>query len=459
MKRVLLFVLTSIGLCLVSGNAIGRGYGGGYRGGSYEGSYSHSSSESWGHGYSSGSESHSGETRYGGSYSGSRSTESSSGWGGKSGSSTYDHSWTSASGATASTSGTRSASENRYGASASSSRDTSVTGANGQSYSSSGSRTASEGRYGGYSASGSRNASATTTGGQTYSGSREGSYSGNRYTGYGSGSREGTVSGPGGTASWQSAYSGNRYSGNMDHYASVYGANGAHSTAYWSSGYMGTTGSAVRSGFGYYNTFQPAYYTSHPGCWAAAGWGAGAAWAAPSYASVANYCGVSAAASPDYDYGSSVVFQGDNVYMNGQPAGTTQQFAEQASTIASQGQTADAPPTDDWKPLGIFALVQGDDKTSNYIFQLAVNKAGVIRGNYYDGLMDTNTEVYGSVDKTTQRAAWTIGKKKDRVFEAGVYNLSQPECPCLLHVGSESTTQMMLVRMKQPKSGIAPSTP
>jgi hypothetical protein len=466
MKRLILFLFTSVGLCIVSGDVSGRGFGGGYRGGSFSGgyshsyggeshsgSYSHSESGDWGHGYGSGStsSSHSGEDRYGGSYSGSRSTSSSSGWGGKSGSSTYDHSWTGASGATASTSGTRSASENRYGSSASGSRDTSVTGANGQSYSSSGNRSASENRYGGYSASGSRSASATGASGQTYSANREGSVSGNRYGGV-SGSASGTVDGRNGASSWQSAYSGNRYTGNMDHYTSAYGANGAHSTAYWSTGHMQTQGTTVRSGFGYYNTFQPSYYTAHPGCWAAAGWAAGAAWAAPTYPAVAGYCGMAAAASPDYDYGSSVVYQGDNVYMNGQDAGTPQQFAEQATTIASQGQTANAPPTDDWKPLGIFALVQGDDKTSNYIFQLAVNKNGIIRGNYYDGVMDTNTEVFGSVDKTTQRAAWTIGKKKDRVFEAGIYNLTQPECPCLLHMGTQSTNQMMLVRVQQPQS-------
>ena len=49
--------------------------------------------------------------------------------------------------------------------------------------------------------------------------------------------------------------------------------------------------------------------------------------------------------------------------------------------------------------------------------QLAVNKDGTIRGNYYDGLMDTTSPVYGSVDKKTQRAGLTIGKKNDRGFE------------------------------------------
>jgi hypothetical protein len=88
---------------------------------------------------------------------------------------------------------------------------------------------------------------------------------------------------------------------------------------------------------------------------------------------------------------------------------------------------------------------------SSSIFQLAINKAGIIRGNYYDALMDTTTDVFGSVDAKTQRAAWTIGKKKDRVFEAGVYNLTQPQCPCLIHVGAQKTDQMMLVRVEQPK--------
>jgi len=426
MKRLFLMLFTVTGVCIVSGDVNGRGYGGGgSRGGSAQASYSHSSNESWGHGTGSSSSSASAEDRRGGSFSGSRSTESSYGPGGRSASGSYDHSWTSASGGSVSTSGSRSASESRNGS---------------------------------YSASSSRDTTVTTAGGKTYSDNREGSYSGNRYTGSASGSREGSVSGPGGTDSWQSAYSGNRYTGNMDHYTSVSGANGAHSTSYWSTGHMNAQGSSVRSGFGYYNSFQPSWYSAHPNSWAPSGASAGSAWATPSYSVVAGYCGMpAAAAAPNYDYGSSVVFQGNNVYMNGQDAGTTQQFAEQATSIASQGQTANAPPTDDWKPLGIYALVQGDDKSSNYIFQLAVNKDGVIRGNYYDGVMDNNSEVFGSVDKQSQRAAWTIGKKKDRVFEAGVYNLTQPECPCLVHRGTDSTTQMMLVRMQQPKGGASPS--
>jgi hypothetical protein len=434
MKRILFILFATAGLCAMSGDVSGRGFGGGgfhggYSGsfshGGYSGSYSgsHSYSGGWGGEHASSYSSFSGEGRYGGSYSGSRSTESSSGWGGRSASSSYDHNWTSASGGSINTSGTRSA---------------------------------SEGRYGGYSASGSRDTTVTTAGGKTYSGGREGSVSGNRYTGYASGSREGSVTGPGGSAGWESAFSGNRYTGNMNHYASVYGANGAHSTAYWSTGYMNTHATSVRTSFNYYNCFHPDWYISHPGSWIAPGWVASSAWLATPYAAVASYCSMPAESPPDYDYGSTVVYQNNNVYVNGQDSGTVEQYAQQATDLATQGQAPVPTQTDEWKALGVFALVQGDETTSNNIFQLAVNKDGTIRGNYYDGLQDTNTEVFGSVDKKTQRAAWTIGKKKDRVFEAGVYNLTQPQCPCLLHLSTKSTSQMMLVRVEQPKNGSQP---
>src|SRR5262249_12241743 len=137
-------------------------------------------------------------------------------------------------------------------------------------------------------------------------------------------------------------------------------------------------------------------------------------------------------------------------YVGGKDAGTAQQYAQEATNIAVQGQAADPPTTADWKPLGVFALVPGDQKSSNNLFQLAVDKNGIVRGNYYDGVMDTTTPVYGSGDKKPQRAAGTIGKTKDRVFEAGLYNLTQSECPVLVHFGTDRTQQWLLVRVEQP---------
>ena len=81
---------------------------------------------------------------------------------------------------------------------------------------------------------------------------------------------------------------------------------------------------------------------------------------------------------------------------------------------------------------------------------LAVNDAGTIRGTYYDGLTDSTKPVYGAVDKKTQRAAWTIGKDNNTVFDTGFYNLTKDETPVLVHIGKDRTQQWMLVRMAKP---------
>lgn len=430
MIRKIVLILACVVGCTLVDQALGRGFGGGFRGG-FGGGFGGGGgfdrggySGSWGRSYSSGGgsgfSSFGGADRYGGQYYGNRSFSSSSGWGGRSAFGSYDHSWSDAAGGSISTSGSRSF---------------------------------SEGRYGGFSASGNRDTTVTTATGKTYSADRSGGMVSGPM-GRTVGGASGSVDGRYGTSNWNTAFAGNRY-GNIAHYSSVDAAT-AHGTAYWSNGYMVTHGGYVRNGFGYYNCYQPAWYAAHPGCWLAAGWAAGAAWNAATYPAVCSYCDIPSTAEPtEYDYGSNVVVNSDNVTINGVDAGTPQQFAQQATSIADKGQTATANPSEDWKPLGVFALVQGDEKTSNNIIQLAVNSQGIIRGNYYDGLMDTTSQVYGSLDKSSQRAAWTIGKNKDRVFEAGIYNLTQSQCPCLVHLGAAKTLQMLLVRVEQPKNSNA----
>ena len=364
MKRLIL-IATGVALCLWSGgNADGRGFGG-FRGGSFGGGGFHYGGGSFGGGgyhYSGGS--------FGGSYSGAHSGSgfSAGRYGGYSGS--YDRSYDTARGGSISTSGTRGAAYGPFGAAAGGTRDTSI----------------------------------TTAGGKTYDGSRSGGVAVGPYgRTVGGASGYGTASGARGTVSggWQTAFAGTRFptDAGLAHYSTFGAATVGHTTAYWSHGYMGTTGAYVRNGFGYYNCFHPAWYTAHPGAWAAAGWAAGAAWTAATWPAVVGYVGLGSEPEYTYDYGSDIVYQNNNVYIGGTDAGTAAQYAQEATNIAVQGQTADAPPTADWKPLGVFALVPGDQKTSNNMFQLAVDKNGIIRGNYYDGVMDTTTPVFGSVDQ------------------------------------------------------------
>jgi len=56
------------------------------------------------------------------------------------------------------------------------------------------------------------------------------------------------------------------------------------------------------------------------------------------------------------------------------------------------------------------------------------------------------------VDKSTQRAAWsTSGGQQEMVMEAGIFNLTQPQAPVLIHWGKEQTQTWLMVRMDPPK--------
>jgi hypothetical protein len=294
-----------------------------------------------------------------------------------------------------------------------------------------------------------------------YGGDRNvgGDFSADRFGGYG-GDRYGNFNGDRNVAgnaadrnNWQSAYAGSHVNadGGLARFSNVNAASFNHVTANWSQGDIANRANGIRSNFGYYNCFHPGWYAAHPGCWFAAGWAAGAAWNWATWPAVTGWCGISGPAAY-YDYGNNIVYQDNDVYYDGQDVCTAQQYAELATTLADQGQQATPPTTDDWQPLGVFALVQGSDTTSNNLFQLALSKQGIIRGNYYDGLMDTTTPVYGSVDKKNQRAAWTIGKTNERVFDTGIYNLTKSQAPVLVHFGTDRTQQWLLVRVDQPKN-------
>jgi hypothetical protein len=220
-------------------------------------------------------------------------------------------------------------------------------------------------------------------------------------------------------------------------------------TYYTSGAALRTQGAYVRSGFRYYNAFTPAWYGRYPGAWRAARWAAATAWVPATWAAVSSYC--SYPETPAYyDYGTNVVYQEDTVSIDGEPAGTAEQYAQQATELSNAGR-ATPPENEEWQPLGVFALVRGEEQTSDKIFQLAVNKDGVIRGNYYDAIADNTLPVSGSVDKRTQRAAWSVGEKHEVVFEAGIANLTRDETPILVHYGTNDTQQLTLVRVEQPR--------
>ncbi len=150
-----------------------------------------------------------------------------------------------------------------------------------------------------------------------------------------------------------------------------------------------------------------------------------------------------------YDYGNNVTYQDNTVYMNGDPVGSATEYYDQAASLAKAGAEAEAPSDGEWLPLGVFALTKPDQTQSMVTIQLAVNKQGVLRGNYTDTRSDKTQSIEGSVDKQTQRAAFTVGNDTSHLIETGLYNLTKDEAPCLLHFGNERTEQWLLVRLQK----------
>jgi len=208
-------------------------------------------------------------------------------------------------------------------------------------------------------------------------------------------------------------------------------------------------GNAVRNNFQHRDCFHGGWWAQYPGAWRAAAWTTAAAvWRASTWNNCYAFCGYPAE-PVYYDYGSNVVYEGDTVIVNGDSVGTQTQYAEQAIALADSGKQAEASKEEEWLPLGVFAMVQGEGTDGNDLFQLAVNKSGVIRGNYYNALSDATLPVYGSVDKKTQRAAWTVGDRKEPIYEAGFANLTKAETPMMVHFGKTRSQQWTLIRIEE----------
>ncbi len=257
-------------------------------------------------------------------------------------------------------------------------------------------------------------------------------------------------SGPGGSFATAS-----RSGAALGSYGAVAGkttvAAGPRGTYYRSTAAIHGQAVTIRVGVAAYPCFRPAWYAQYPGAWFAAGWTASAIWRAATWPAYVSY------GYPEepiyYDYGTNVVYQDDGVYIDGQKVYSAEEYAQRATALADEGRTAKATKEEEWLPLGVFAMVQGEETNSNHIFQLSINKQGVIRGNYYDAVTDATALVFGFADKTTERAAWTVGDRKTPVYDVGLANLTRDETTMLVHYSPERTQQFTLVRIESPEEG------
>jgi len=187
------------------------------------------------------------------------------------------------------------------------------------------------------------------------------------------------------------------------------------------------------------------------------GWGApGYGWQAASWAGLGAFMGASLAAQSQpvyyaYGTGGNVAYDNGTVYVNGEAAGTSAEYAQQAQSLVQAAPPADQPA--EWMPLGVFALTREGVADSQAVIELAVTKTGVLAGTYHNEASGVSRPVKGSCNFQTQRAAlgFADGKNTDVVLDTGLFNLTQDEAPAMLHFGTDQSQPALLVRLQQPE--------
>lgn len=154
--------------------------------------------------------------------------------------------------------------------------------------------------------------------------------------------------------------------------------------------------------------FTPAWYARHPDAWRpsgpAADW-----WRAADVATVTGWLGRPIAqAAASGEAGKVATAGGDQPGADGL-----------RSVLVLQSGHGPEAAGSDWLPLGVFAVVPSGGASAHNFQQLAVDRSGKIRGNFYDALSDTILPITGAVDPATLRAAWTVGANGSR-FETAV---------------------------------------
>ncbi len=182
----------------------------------------------------------------------------------------------------------------------------------------------------------------------------------------------------------------------------------------------------------------------HPAgwCWRPATWAAFGTWFAWSWPKPYTY-----------DYGNTVVYQDNSVYVDGNEVASAEVYYEQAETIAQSVPKDLDTEKVEWMPLGVFAIAEETATDSGLLIQLAVSKEGVIAGTLYNETTDTSRPVEGMVNEKTQRAAWQItdGSNPGLVMETGIYNLTEDETTALVHFDKEQTQTWLMVRLPEPE--------
>ena len=168
--------------------------------------------------------------------------------------------------------------------------------------------------------------------------------------------------------------------------------------------------------------------------------------------------------SNNYDYGVNVVYEGDEVYINGTPVASSNEYSQQAIALANTARQPPASPMPPepaqeakYLPLGVWAMVQEENGDAYMFFQISIDKNGVVTGAFENLLTGETSPISGQVDEKSERVAWKVGSN-NTVIETGLRSLTQDVASCLVHFGTDTTQTWLLVRMKEPEMPNAPQS-
>ena len=222
---------------------------------------------------------------------------------------------------------------------------------------------------------------------------------------------------------------------------------------YWSTADLRVFGNSIRQNFRNYSAFTRDWFGQYPSAWYTRGY-ARNIWTPAGWEDINAWFG--GQWQPyDYTYGNELTYENDDVCVDGHPISTANKYYQSAMAIAQSGERAnlsrEAVPGS-WLPLGVFNLIPKGAKSSPMMIQLAVNRDGIIRGNYFDPPARNMQLIQGAIDKDTERAAWVVADRTSIIFDSLAINLTKNETPILVHVGKDKPEQWILVRLYQPQA-------
>ncbi len=164
-----------------------------------------------------------------------------------------------------------------------------------------------------------------------------------------------------------------------------------------------------------------------------------------------------------YNPGTTVIYEGDTYYVDGEPAGTATEAREEARELATP-EVAEIPVPDppmdgqpeEWLPVGVWALTQQEQGDATMFVQLSIDKEGLVAGAYKNIMTGDEQPIVGQLDKETQRVAWHVGETTQTVYETGLSELQNDVASVFVHFGTDQTQTWLLVRLPSPE--IPPGT-